>query len=246
MIAKINKWKLFSDDERETIIAAYDKVSQKDKSIKDFSDKMINRAGTGIFIHIRHGNLEEIYEQIMKSRKNNKFPIAHEDSMTAWGNRAVDFFGLTVGNIRKMKFGDEIRVIFFDRNVGDYAYGFKIGRKYDPKKLGLSYATYIHSSGLSGILNFDDIGVVLDNFTWELNIAAIGSNYFWGPIELCNKHKSKNFSVDKLDPNILVGWRGPCIKMSDAEKYLPARVRHYGTWWDDSLPFKYQDYLRKK
>lgn len=250
MKSKINKWKLFSEDEREKIMVAYDKVSQENKSMQDFSDKMIRKAASGIYLGMRelkHKKLVDLYLQIMKSKINNEYPIVHEDSMTAWGNRAVDFFGLTIGDIRKMKFGENIQIIFFDRNVGDYTDGFKKGRLYNPKKIGLSYATYIHSSGLSGILNFDDIGVVLDNFTWEINLAALGLGYFWGPISTLQKiSKTKKFTVDKLDPNILVGWRGPCIKLSDAEKYLPSTVKHYNTWWDDYMPFRYTDMLRKK
>ena len=51
---------------------------------------------------------------------------------------------------------------------------------------------------------------------------------------------------DKLDPGILVGWRGPSIRMSDALKHLPKYAVKYDTWWDDAVVFRYNDYLHKK
>lgn len=52
----------------------------------------------------------------------------------------------------------------------------------------------------------------------------------------------KKIDFNKLDRNIKVGWRGPAILLSDAKKYMPAKVTHYGTWWDDYATFKYNDY----
>ena len=245
ILAKINKWRLFTDDERESIIAAYDKVTQSGKKKSQLDTRLIRKAGLGVYIRYHNEKSISIYERLMEIKKNNKYPIAHEDSMNAWANRAVNFFGLTVGDILKMKFGEKMEVIFFDRNVGDYTDDFRNGRIYDPKKQGLSCATYIHASGISGVLRFNNYGSVIhDNFEWELNLSAIGSkNYFWGPLCLINANKSK---IEKINPNILVGWRGPSIKMSDAEKYLPSSVKHYGTEWNDSLYFQYSDFLRKK
>ena len=209
ILAKINKWRLFTDDERESIIAAYDKVTQSGKKKSQLDTRLIRKAGLGVYIRYHNEKSISIYERLMEIKKNNKYP-PHRIRRAAY-----------------------------------YTDDFRNGRIYDPKKQGLSCATYIHASGISGVLRFNNYGSVIhDNFEWELNLSAIGSkNYFWGPLCLINANKSK---IEKINPNILVGWRGPSIKMSDAEKYLPSSVKHYGTEWNDSLYFQYSDFLRKK
>ena len=138
-----------------------------------------------------------------------------------------------------------MKVIFMDRNVGDYMDGTKVGTKYNPKKKGLTYTTYTHKEGLTGKLNMEVIGVIHDPFIWEINAKALGEkNYFWSPISSANGVTENNY-LNKLDKNIYVGWRGPAIRSVDT-KYLPKRVTHYDTWWDDYSPFRYDDYLRKK
>ena len=58
---------------------------------------------------------------------------------------------------------------------------------------------------------------------------------FWIPIP-------KNKDIKKLDPRIKVGWRGPAINKEDI-KHLPKNVTHYGTWWDDYMPFRTHNFL---
>lgn len=106
----------------------------------------------------------------------------------------------------------------------------KFGKKFNPRKEGFSYATYTHNKGLKGILNITDVGVIHDPFQWQINLYGIGENVFWGPIP-------KDYPIDKIDARVKVGWRGPAIRMEDAEK-LPSYFVHYGTWWDDYLPFR--------
>ena len=101
---------------------------------------------------------------IKDSFKEKQYPLVHDDSLTSWCNIAAEKYGLTVGDILKMKKGQQIKVIFMDRNVGDYMEGTKKGYKYNPKKEGLSYGTYIHKEGLTGKLTFDDINSRIEDW----------------------------------------------------------------------------------
>ena len=108
----------------------------------------------------------------------------------------------------------------------------------------MTYGTYTHKDGLTGKLNFEEIGVIHNPFVWEINAKALGkNNYFWCPICSANGVTKNNY-LEKLDKNIYVGWRGPAIKSSNT-KYLPKRVTHYDTWWDDYAPLRYNNYLKK-
>jgi len=189
--------------------------------------------------------INEIYEKV-------EDPIIHEDSLTAWCNQATEKYGLTVGDIKKMKFGDTMELIMFDRNMGEHIYDdFKNGNKYDPTKTGCVYATYIHGSSecLSGLLKFHNGELIHSPFRWEINLGAVKSkcrhDWFWGPLSGCDFCKNSSIDPKNLDNGILVGWRGSCIRKSDA-KNLPKRVVHYNTWWDDYVPFRYHNYLKKK
>lgn len=228
-----NKWFLFSEKEREDIMNAYNNVIDKVKKKKKITNKEIREAARGMSLSKRE-SLDKQFDNIINTE--GKYPIIHEDSMTAWVNRATELYGLTVGDIVDMKFGDTIKVIMMDRNIGDYTFDLEPGTVYDPKKIGLSYGTYIHGEELTGLLNFDN-GVVLAPFEWEINMGALKSNWYWGPCD-CD--------ISKLNKKIKVGWRGCAIKVSDAKKYMPNKVVHYGTWWDDYGVIRYHDLLRLK
>lgn len=157
-------------------------------------------------------------------------------------HQAVSRFGLCIRDIVNMKFGEKKKVILMDRNVGDYIGDLK--GSFDPAEVGFSYGTYIHGENLTGLLSFDDVGVIHAPFTWEINLAALGPDFlYWGPLdsECCG---SKGVKIQDLDPNILVGWRGPAIwrfHLAD----LPKKIRIYDTWWDDYGVSKYHNWLTK-
>lgn len=252
----VNEYKIISSKDKAIILKNYDEIVSGEKKCTSYPRKQIELATSGMYINDeerKEKSIKDLCSQIENAQKEKKEPFVHDDSLTAWGNDAVNRYGLTVGDIINMKFGDKIEVIMFDRNVGDYISEKKAGSNYDPKKQGMTYATYIHGEGLTGLLHMHDIGVVHAPFIWEINRKAIGDNIFWGPIEGCNdmcgksnksvkksinKSDKKPIDIYKLDKNIKVGWRGPAILMSDAKKYLPKHVVHYDTWWDDYLPFK--------
>jgi len=160
-----------------------------------------------------------------------------------------------------MKFGDRMDVIIMDRNVGDYMHGIKKGTKYDPKKRGMTFATYIHGEHLNGILKMHDAGVVHENFQWQINSKALGGP-FWCPINCTRpkpckikpgqrscriiKEQADYQMIKKLDPRTKVGWRGPAIRLEDAKKFMPKNVVHYSTWWDDYMPFRTHNFLEVK
>ena len=140
-----------------------------------------------------------------------------------------------------MKSCQKMKVILFNRNVGDYMHGTARGKKYDPRKMGCSYGIYTHTKDLTGKLEMFETGldsdmrpgkdiVTHDPFEWEINKIALGdNNWFWGPIP-------DDISMESLNPKIKVGWRGPSIDMKDA-KNLPKYVVHYGDCTNDYSPW---------
>lgn len=214
----------------------YEKYIEYKKKCMDYSLNDLIKASRGIYIY-KNNNKNDLCRAINEAYEEKKHPIVHEDSLTAWGNRAVEEFGLNIKDIYKMEPGEKMDVILLDRNVGDYMDGTKPGTKYNPTVKGLSYATYIHGKDLTGILTFTDIGVVRSCFEWEINSTSI-NGLFWSPI---NHNKT---DIKKLNPLTKIGWRGPAIRLSDAKKYLPKSVTHYDTWWDDYLSYRNDNFLK--
>jgi hypothetical protein len=153
-------------------------------------------------------------------------PIIHNDSMTNWCNESVNYC-LTIKDILNMDCGDTMEVILIDRNVGDYTHHYKSGTVYDPRKEGLTYGIYTHVDGISGIMNFTDIGIIRP-FTWELNMDE--NMRYW--VQVCVNNKYGDYT--NFDINTKVGWCGPAITLKDSYK-LPETVKHYGgvNWFND-------------
>jgi hypothetical protein len=250
-------WKFFTNNEKKSIQKDFDDITKSGKKCESHSLKKVVNATKGMRTKAQNKTKSVLCDDIRETIQNNQDPIQiKEDSLTAWANQAVERFGLTIGDILKMKFGDTMRVILMDRNSGEgIPNTIKVGSRFDPCEHGFSYATYIHGEGLTGLLQFDDIAVIHAPFTWELNIAALGSQWFWGPIdynECCNpfkkkkKNEKKNEQTDiyKLDKRILVGWRGPAVRMDDVKKHMPRKVTRYDMY--ESPSFRYTNYLTKK
>ena len=234
----------------------------------------IKAASKGIYIGNKCDNqsdnetIKELYDSLIEVHEDKHKlikdkPFIKDDSLTTWCNMATELYGLKIKDILKLKKGDKIDVVLMDRNVGDYMDGeVKRGQKYNPLK-GVSKGKYIHDKGLHGVLKFD-FGETLENFEWELNMGSLGSNWYWGPYNSCSTECKKDKTakksgqictqkctpitdaqLEKINKDILVGWRGPAILKSDAKK-LPKKVTHYDTWYDDYAPYKYHDWLNKK
>lgn len=241
------KWELLSQKEKDDIMKKYNTIINGDKKCMKYPKKYVVEASKGMYIYDNQNESQKILcNSIEMANKSKSEPIVHNDSLTAWCNQAAELYGLEVGDITKMKFGDKIKVIFMDRNVGDYMHGTKKGTKYEPTKQGLTYGTYIHAEGLSGIIYLEDAGVI-SNFQWEINYKSLGEKYpFWCPLN-CNEECGKqHIDINKLNPKIKVGWRGPSVNLSVAEKHLPKYVVHYDDWWNDSAPFRHDDFLKTK
>lgn len=245
-----NKFEMFSKKERDEIMKNYNKIVKGNKPCDKYTYKEVLEAGKGMYIYpdmsVQSQKKNVICEEINRAWKEKKEPIVREDSLTAWGNNAAENYGLEVRDILKMKKGDKMKVYLLDRNVGDGTHGIKAGKKLSiTKDADFSRATYTHDEGLTGKMVFDDIGVVHDPFTWEINLKALGSEWFWGPMDGNSCKKITDKEIKKLPKNLKVGWRGPAIDVKDA-KYLPKDFVHYGTWWDDYMPFRTHNFLKIK
>ncbi len=230
---------MFSNKDKKKILKNYKEIIDDKKQCLNQPFTKVIEASRGMYIYpepiLRNKGKQALCTSIIESHQKGKHPIVHQDSLTAWGNEAAEQHGLEIRDILKMKPGEKMKVILMDRNVGDYLHGTKVGTKYDPRKKGFTYASYTHKEDLTGILDMYDIVVIHDPFQWEVNMKSI-NDWFWGPIP-------KNIKFNKLNPKIKVGWRGPAIRCTDT-KHLPENVVHYGTWWDDYLPFRYHNFLK--
>ncbi len=233
----MNKFQLFTKDKEKQILKDFnDIVNAGNKSLKQFPREKFVNATSGMHLHANKDETKEIYTEIMHVHKNKKYPIIHKDSLTAWCNQAVEQYGLEIRDILAMKPGQKMKVILIDRNVGEYISNQKIGKKYNPRKEGFSFATYTHIKGLSGVLNAYDVGVISDCFEWEINGGC--NDCFWGPIPKGKTYKDYHKQTK-------IGWRGPCIELSDTQ-YLPKYFVHYNTWWDDYPHFRHHNFLVDK
>lgn len=243
--------------QRDEIKENYNNIITSKKPCKSFPLDNIQKAVSGINLSA-HIETDKNYlcSQIKEKNLDKNYPMIHEDSLTAWANQATENYALTIGDIMKMKFGETMNVLFIDRNAGENI-PVKKGEKFDPTKYGLTTATYIHGENLTGLLKFEEDGIIYAPFQWEINRAALDENdFFWGPIDLdescCapktkkSAKKRKPININDLNKNILVGWRGPGINMINVKKYMPKYVTYYDTWWDDYVVFRYKDYLNKK
>lgn len=236
------KFTLLTEKEKKDIMEKYNTIIDGNKSCMKYPKKYVEDASKGMYLnedHLSNKSQKSLCHNIKDVKKRESIPFVHNDSLTAWCHQAVINHGLEVGDILKMKFGDKMDVILIDRNVGEHTSVTKKGTKYDPTKDGLVYGTYIHSEDLCGILEDND-GFIHTPFKWEINGASLGKDYcFWQPIP-------DEIDIKKLNPKIKVGWRGPSLRKIDAIKYLPRQVTHYNDWWNDYVPFKYNDFLKLK
>ncbi len=221
---------MFSSKEKQAIRQAIQEITHN----AHVSKKTTALALRGMFG--RRDSKKADIEEIFRALDKNQDPIIHDDSTSGWMHLAVSQFGVTVGDIRKMDFGQKMKVVLMDRNVGDYTNGIK-KTLFNPAKVGFSYATYIHGENLTGMLLFDD-GVCHVPFVWEINVGVFDPLSYWGGL-------AEGLTHADLDDNILVGWRGPAINAKDLS-LLPRSIRLYGTWWDDYGVSKYNDWLHKK
>ncbi len=229
-----NKFIMFTEKSREKIMADFNDIANDPNALKKYPKSKFINATLGMYVKPKENTKKEkLYADIMNAHNKKLDPIVKEDSLVAWSNSAAEQFGLEIRDIIKMKPGQEMNLILIDRNVGEYIHKPIVGKKYDPKKDGFTYAKYIHEDRLKGILNMYEIGVIHSCFEWEINLAD--SKCFWGCIP-------KGQTVHDLNPKIKVGWRGPAIDMTDS-KFLPKYFVHYGTWWNDYPGFRYYDFL---
>ena len=107
---------------------------------------------------------------------------AHPDSLTKIINDIVGKKALKVSDIRKLKSGQSIKVILFDRNIGDYLHGNEKDKKISTRKYLNEHhlATYTHKKGLTGKI-IDAMNYREDPWTWEINCVE-WEDVYWCPI----------------------------------------------------------------
>jgi hypothetical protein len=233
----MRKFVLFTESNKKKILRDFYDIVNDKQAIKKYPIEKFVSALAGTFNNGSNPTKKRMYQNIMDIHRENRSPIIKEDSFTAWVNQATEQYGLEVRDILAMKFGQKMKVMLFDRNLGEHFGKHKVGDKIRPQKEGCTYAEYIHGEGLTGMLNMHEVGVVHAPFTWEINGGCEG--FFWGPF--CEN----DFDITKLNPRTKVGWRGPCIDATDI-KFLPKTITFYDTWWDDFCPYRHRNYFKVK
>ena len=85
-------------------------------------------------------------------------------------NDIVETKALKASDIRSLKKGQKIKVILFDRNIGDYNHGKNRGEKVSTKKYLIEnhLAIYEHDHELTGTLYKPNINETFEQWTWVL------------------------------------------------------------------------------
>lgn len=219
----MSKFVLFTDAERENIMQDVNDIVDDKHAVKNYPTEKFSNALRGIFK--RGTSKKAMYDSILNAYHHDSTPIIQEDSLTAWANHAVENYGLEIRDIVTMKFGQKMNVMFLRRDMDSHNIGYKI----DPRKKGFTYGIYIHGEGITGMLCTNNVDIRVP-FTWEINVGT--KDRFWGP--------TKDFQ--KLDPRTKIGLYGPAVNLADT-KLLPKTVTFYGTWWNDEVLFRHNNYL---
>ena len=209
-------WALFTKDERVSILDAYNRLFDDVMAERRPKEKDIMMASKGMLLDPKKNYLQ-MFKQIIKSKEEGAYPIAHENSVVAWVNKAVELYGLNDQDILSMKFGDTIDVYFLDNeHHGD-----------TPDEL-FTIGTYIHCCKLSGMMKIGD-DVIVD-FKWDLNSNIVDGKHIFVKEEKLPKKRRGPAKV---------GFGSPVIRVSDAKKYMPKKMKLYGTDWDDTIKYIY-------
>ena len=127
---------MFNQEERKEILKHYYDIVKNEKPCVKYPIDKVLKASSGMYVYPKPIPEEKgkaaLCQSIDKSYKEDNFPIVHEDSITAWGNRAAENYGLEIGDILKMKSGQKMNIILMNRNVSDYIVS-QPGRKNIPK-----------------------------------------------------------------------------------------------------------------
>lgn len=229
---------LFTQAEKDSIIKHFNDIGGSNVPCMTWPIEKVIEASRGMYISQERSTAKEkLCAAIDDAYEAKEIPFVHDDSLTAWGNSAAERYGLEIKDILKMQAGKKMKVILMDRNVGDYLDGTNPGTKIVPTKEGFTYATYTHKKDLMGDLDLYEIGHIKIDFEWEINLASLGSDTFWGI-------RPSDIALEDLNPRIKVGWRGPAIRLGDVRKKMPKYVTHYDNWWNDYLPFRKHDFLK--
>lgn len=173
------------------------------------------------------------------------YECAHEDSLTRIINEVVEKHALKASDLRSLLPGETIRIVIFDRNIGDYLHGEKAGtllntREYLKKCHTATFtrSNDANSDGLRGDLHLEDVGETFHDWTIEINVAKWSPKWYWGDIEDSGSLGPK--TPEEVPGETKVGWRGPAILFDDIDK-MPETFRHYDTCCDDYFIIKNRD-----
>lgn len=232
---------MFSHWKKQQIAHAFEKYATASNP-QALPKALLSQAASGVLVNDRdraRRTKKQLLDKLQDISSTNF--MVNDDSTSAWMYIAITKFGLNAGDIRNMTFGQEMRVLFMDRNVGDYTDNSILKAKFDPSVHIFMHGTYVHGEGLTGLLRFDN-GVIHAPFDWEVNMPALlpakasnDDSPYWCPLDSCQQQD--------VPDDILVGWRGPAIDMVHMSE-LPSFIRVYGTWWDDYGVNKYHDWKR--
>lgn len=173
--------------------------------------------------------------------------LAHSDSLTKLINDAIEKYALTISDVRKLRPGEKIDVLLFDRNIGDYIENHHKSTgdtQIDTRTYMMNNHLATFTQGqkpLTGKLFLVSVGDYIDgDWTWEINGERI-SGVYWHPLDCSDCDSQCTFKVPQnLSENTKVGWRGPAI-LADNIKDMPKYFTYYDRCSDDYAPVRHSD-----
>lgn len=138
-----------------------------------------------------------------------------------------DFFWLKASDIQQMKPGEQISLLFLDRNVLDLATSAnKENQVYTAKHFFRDnyQVQYTHKQGLTGTLKWlaPDTSASEEDFTFDV---LLDHRQMWYPFDRLDHIQEEDFAhkVETGQSNPFVGWRGAAVPLA----FLPYRRKVY-------------------
>ena len=123
-----------------------------------------------------------------------------------WADHAEETSALTIGDVKKMKWGEELKVLILDRNVWDIALSER-NNKPDVKVrpdifFRYNSGTYIHDQDLRGKLR---IAAIPNSYDFEFHLF-LPSEQIWYPLQDGYIPSEDSQGAFSFDSNVVRHW----------------------------------------